>query len=150
MDKLINHLNDQIEKINLTTSEIGLSHELKEDKIKSFMEAIEQFASDQCALVEKEKQDIIKATENTHRSILSYKRLMGEYVANTAIIDPNKSLKDNLQEMQQELIQVKEVNTLSFYFSSLLIDTIMIRNIMKSCYTYKVRISNEIQANRFN
>ncbi|KAG0750452.1 hypothetical protein G6F63_003400 [Rhizopus arrhizus] len=108
MDKLINHLNDQIEKINLTTSEIGLSHELKEDKIKSFMEAIEQFASDQCALVEKEKQDIIKATENTHRSILSYKRLMGEYVANTAIIDPNKSLKDNLQEMQQELIQVKE------------------------------------------
>ncbi|EIE91357.1 hypothetical protein RO3G_16068 [Rhizopus delemar RA 99-880] len=108
MDKLINHLNDQIERINLTTSEIGLSHELKEDKIKSFMEAIEQFASDQCALVEKEKQDIIKATENTHRSILSYKRLMGEYVANTAIIDPNKSLKDNLQEMQQELIQVKE------------------------------------------
>ncbi|RCH99279.1 hypothetical protein CU097_015228 [Rhizopus azygosporus] len=33
---------------------------------------------------------------------------MGEYAASTAVIDRNKSLRDNLQELQDELIKVKE------------------------------------------
>lgn len=109
MDQLINHLNNQIEQLNLITSEIGLPDDSKQERVQHFLKAIEQFASDQCALLEKEKENIIKETESTYRSILSYKQLMGEYVPNTLAFDSDTPLKNKLQNLQQEFTQVKEV-----------------------------------------
>lgn len=108
MDQLINHLNNQIEQLNLITSEIGLPDDSKQERVQHFLKAIEQFASDQCALLEKEKENIIKETESTYRSILSYKQLMGEYVPNTLAFDSDTPLKNKLQNLQQEFTQVKE------------------------------------------
>ncbi|CEJ01928.1 hypothetical protein RMCBS344292_15948 [Rhizopus microsporus] len=108
VEELISHLNNKIEQLNLISSKIGLKDDEQEQKIKDFLNDIARFANDQYTLAEKERDNLIKETENTHRAILSYKRLMGEYAASTAVIDRNKSLRDNLRELQDELIKVKE------------------------------------------
>lgn len=110
VEELISHLNNKIEQLNLINSEIGLKDDEQEQKIKDFLNDIARFANDQYTLAEKERDNLIKEAENTHRAILSYKRLMGEYAASTAVTDRNKSLRDNLQELQDELIKVKEVH----------------------------------------
>ncbi|KAI9257641.1 microtubule associated protein-domain-containing protein [Sporodiniella umbellata] len=133
MEQLINHLSSKIEQLNLIANEIGLPDQSKQEKTEEFLKAIEQYANDQCLVLEKEKQDILKDTENAKRSILNYKQLMGEYTPNVSMGNSKKPLKDQLQDLQKELTEVKEVyNTKLAYVEDCVLGGFVNTNLIES------------------
>jgi cell fate (sporulation/competence/biofilm development) regulator YlbF (YheA/YmcA/DUF963 family) len=62
-----------------------------------------------------EKQDIIEQTESAQKSIATFKKLMGEYASNNAVLDPQQSLQTNLQQITTEKQKVEEVRSLYIF-----------------------------------
>lgn len=102
-------LEQQLQRLGIIQDEIGLSTETKQHKTTQLLHSITQFVNNQIDLVEKEKNDIIKETERTQKAILSYKELMGEFASETAVLDPKKSLRKNLEDLKTEQAHVKQV-----------------------------------------
>jgi hypothetical protein len=116
IESLTTELTSQLQRLGLIQDEIGFSTETKLQKITQLLQSVVQFVNNQIDLVEKEKEDIIKDTESTQKAILSYKGLMGEFASETAVLDPAKSLQKNLDDLQSEQAQVKQVSYLFFYY----------------------------------
>lgn len=110
---LTTELESQLKRLTLIQDEIGYSNEIKHDKKKKLFSSIATFIQSQVDNVVKEKENMIKETENAHRSITSFKKLMGEFAPNKHVLDPSKSLQSNLHDLQQELVQVEKVG---FFF----------------------------------
>jgi microcystin degradation protein MlrC len=115
---LTTELESQLRRLGLIQDEIGFSTETKEQKITQLLTSVAQFVNNQIDLVEKEKHDIIKETENIQKAILSYKGLMGEFASETAVLDPAKSLQKNLEDLNAEQAEVKQVSFTVGYLNS--------------------------------
>lgn len=106
---LTTELENQLKKLTLLQDEIGYSDDIKREKTTSFLNSVSQFVQSQVNIVVQEKENITSQAEMAHKSILAYKKLMGEFASNKAVLDPNKTLQTNLNELIQEKAQVKEV-----------------------------------------
>lgn len=109
LQELTTHLEQQLKQLSVLQDEIGYSENEKNTKTASFLESVSQFAQSQVDVMLKVKQELINKAETAQKSILSYKKLMGEFASNKAVLDPNKSLQVNLQDLIKEQAEVKEV-----------------------------------------
>lgn len=109
MDRLLDSIQQGFKRLNTIQDEIGLQTEAKDASNANFFDAIIKFANEKVNQVAQQKQHIIDQAEAAQASILSYKKLMGEFASDRAVLDPSKSLQANLDDLQKELATVKEV-----------------------------------------
>lgn len=109
MDRLLDSIQQEFKRLNTIQDEIGLQTEDKDASNANFFGAVIKFANEKVNQVEQQKQHIIDQAEAAQTSILSYKKLMGEFASDRAVLDPSKSLQANLDDLQKELAVVKEV-----------------------------------------
>ncbi|KAL9541194.1 hypothetical protein MBANPS3_009259 [Mucor bainieri] len=108
MDRLLDSIQQEFKRLNTIQDEIGLHTEAKDASNTNFFNAVIKFANDKVNQVEQQKQHIMDEAEAAQTSILSYKKLMGEFASDRAVLDPSKSLQANLDDLQKELAVVKE------------------------------------------
>ncbi|KAF1804907.1 microtubule associated protein-domain-containing protein [Mucor lusitanicus] len=108
MDRLLDSIQQEFKRLNTIQDEIGLQTEDKDASNANFFGAVIKFANEKVNQVEQQKQHIIDQAEAAQTSILSYKKLMGEFASDRAVLDPSKSLQANLDDLQKELAVVKE------------------------------------------
>ncbi|KAG2204114.1 hypothetical protein INT47_011597 [Mucor saturninus] len=99
---LTTEIHHQLERLSQLTDEIGYSEIEKKEKADAVLESVKGFVETQIEHVVKEKENIIKEAESTQKSILSFKKLMGEFASNKVVLDPSLSLQVNLTHLQQE------------------------------------------------
>ncbi|KAK4519234.1 translation elongation factor 2 [Mucor velutinosus] len=107
-ERLIDSIQQEFKRLNTIQDEIGLQTEAKDASNANFFDAVTSFANEKVNQMEKQKQRIIDEVEAAQTSILSYKKLMGEFASDRAVLDPSKSLQANLDDLQKELAVVKE------------------------------------------
>ncbi|GAN09313.1 microtubule associated protein [Mucor ambiguus] len=108
MERLLDSIQQEFKRLNTIQDEIGLQTEDKDASNTNFFDAVIKFANEKVNQVEQRKQHIIDEAEATQTSILSYKKLMGEFASDRAVLDPSKSLQANLDDLLEELTVVKE------------------------------------------
>ncbi|KAI8636609.1 microtubule associated protein-domain-containing protein [Parasitella parasitica] len=108
MDKLISSIQEEFKRLTTLQDEIGLESHDKCELNAKFFKSIERFANEKVNEVENDKQHIIQEAKRSQSSILSYKRLMGEYASDKVVLNPSISLQANLADLQNELATVKE------------------------------------------
>lgn len=109
MDQLTASIQQEFERLNIIQDEIGIQTEDRNRSNALLLESIVNFVNQKVNQVENDRQHIIQEAESAQKSILSYKRLMGEFASDRAVLDPSKSLQANLADLQKELAVVKEV-----------------------------------------
>lgn len=111
MNEITAELEAQLKQLSIVFDEIGYTNETKQEKTANILESVILFVQEKVKNNVMEKEQIIKQAETTQKAILSFKKLMGEFASNKAVLDPSKSLLDNLKELQQEKIKVEQVHT---------------------------------------
>lgn len=106
---LTTEIHRQLERLSDLQEEIGYSETEKKVKADSLLDSVKTFVETQIESVVKEKETIIQEAENTQKSILSFKKLMGEFASNKVVLDPSLSLQVNLTHLQQEKNEVEQV-----------------------------------------
>lgn len=104
----------QLQVLSLVQDEIGYSDSEKATKANALIESVQSFVQSQINTVVEEKHHIIKEAEDTQKSILGFKKLMGEFASNKVVLDPELSLQVNLAQLQQEKIKVEQVHAIFF------------------------------------
>jgi hypothetical protein len=138
MNELTAGLELQLKRLSIIHDEIGYTKEVQEEKTAILLESVILFVQEKVNNGVMEKEQIIKQAETTQKAILSFKKLMGEFASNKAVLDPSKSLLENLNELQQEKIKVEQVhkNTGPFFFKHVLKKYIEIQSITISRQRY--------------
>lgn len=113
---LTTEIQRQLERLSVVQDEIGYSDKVKQDKANNLLESVKAFVQSQIDNVVVEKEQIVKEAESTQKSILSFKKLMGEFASNKVVLDPSKSLQVNLSQLQQEKVKVQQVQSIYIYF----------------------------------
>ncbi|KAI9250643.1 microtubule associated protein-domain-containing protein [Helicostylum pulchrum] len=108
MNEITAELELQLKRLSVVHDEIGYTNEAKQEKTANILESVILFVQEKVKNGVLEKEQIIKEAETTQKAILSYKKLMGEFASNKAVLDPSKSLLDNLKELQQEKMKVEQ------------------------------------------
>ncbi|KAI8993324.1 microtubule associated protein-domain-containing protein [Pilobolus umbonatus] len=108
IEDIIIELKTQLITLTSIHDDIGSSSEEKEsDQVELFRSIIALIQNHITGAINK-KEDIKNTVNEIHKSILFYKKLMGEFVSNTVELDPSKTLITNLYELQQEEDNVKK------------------------------------------
>lgn len=107
---LTDELEKQLKRLTLIHTEIGYEENLKHEKRIELFSSVGSFIVDQVDKAELEKERIIQDTQSAHNSIVSFKRLMGEFAPNKIVFDESKSLKSNLADLQKQVKEVEEVS----------------------------------------
>lgn len=105
---LTDELEKQLKRLTLIHTEIGYEENLKHEKRIELFSSVGSFIVDQVDKAELEKERIIQDTQSAHNSIVSFKRLMGEFAPNKIVFDESKSLKSNLADLQKQVKEVEE------------------------------------------
>ncbi|KAI8327298.1 microtubule associated protein-domain-containing protein [Choanephora cucurbitarum] len=101
-------LEQQLERLVVVQKEIGLTQEEQENQTSVVLSSAIQSVKHQVDKVYQSKQEMLSTIESVQGNILSFKKLMGEFASNTAVLHPQKSLVANLTDIMQERDQVQQ------------------------------------------
>ncbi|KAI8380702.1 microtubule associated protein-domain-containing protein [Blakeslea trispora] len=101
-------LEQQLERLVVVQKEIGLTQAEQQEQTSVVLSSAIQSAKHQVDKVYQSKQDMIAKIDSIQESIVSFKKLMGEFASSTSILDPHKSLVANLTDIRQERDQVQQ------------------------------------------
>lgn len=107
---LASKLEEQISRLSIVEQDIGYTEEIRQQRKIKLLQSVVDFVETHIDNINAEKQDIIVRTEQAQVSITSFKRLMGEYASTNVVLDPSKSLKENLHDITIEKKAVEKVS----------------------------------------
>lgn len=115
---LTKELEKQLKRLTLIQNEIGYEEDVKHEKNIELLTLVGTFIVDQVDKAELERERIIQDTQSAHNSIVSFKRLMGEFVSNKVVFDKAKTLQNNLADLQKTVKEIEEVNKVNLVLTN--------------------------------